>query len=1308
MILSGLFIFFRGPYISNTLKRLILPELSLATGRDVTAKKIYINIIPLFIEARDIKVYDSGRAIITIPRVKGYIGIGSFLRKEINIRRLVISSPELKTERTIIEDIIRKVNEYMKIQRDLPFKVKIRGINIRKGVVDLIEKDSLISLKGASGEIRIIPTGAIWVDLSIFDSRFSLKDWPLLSGSISSSFFINRDSVDLKNLAIMINGSEVHSSGHIPSNIKDGELKTRLRVLMETLKGVFGLKKRGEGEIEVNGLVRFLRDVKGIRSDPFNSISVDLDLKGGLYIQSLLELVRVREKIEGLVDFSGNLKGPLSDLTGHGRATMRDGNLFGVAVKRLMCNVGYKDGMLSFSDGRASLYNGTAQATASVQIHGGNFYSVDVKAQDIDSEPLLDLIGWRPDIPHGKVLGDFKISGNGFNPSGWFEYKSLAPKGNNVLRRIRTIKGSYTMERDVLTLQDARAETGLSELNIEGKIDIASSSLDLQSRLFTRDIADIASPSLEDVTGSGIFYGTVKGRFDDPVISGHISAEKASLYHHGISMVEGDVVYRKKELLIKDASFRRGDSEIRIKGSISFPEAKELFDLGKPSYNLSAMARNLQLSETAPIFLKDLQETSISGLLNADLSIKGTWPELRGHMKLQKPSINTISFDSASASFIYEDGNMKFNDLMIKSSSPEKESIVQGNGAIYSDRTIQFRIKGDVSVASVLPHPRTFDIAGNIDFLAGGRGRLDNPEIDITASLTKGRIRTINIGSSSLKAYIRDRELSFESLLFNEKAAIKGRLNLRDISWSARIELRSGRYDSLIEAILKDVPEDLLVNIRGYVDLKGKRDHFNAKGFIDELNIHLYGYSFASEKNINFSMEDWRIKLPPVKMRSGATSFDVQGIIDINREIDISLEGRSNLSPLKGFSRKIDIIRGEAEFVLSITGRWDSPKINGGLGISNGFVGIKGISHRLSNAKGYIYIDEDRIVIDKITGNIGGGEIDISGITYLKGFKMRRFYIDSVVNNMTLNISKDFPVNFNGNLLFRGTADSRTLSGEIRVKKARYRERVEWKSWLLKAKTKERPKGEIGTIEDTGLNLKIYGDQDILIDNNIARAQVKVDLLLRGTVLQPVILGRVESISGNVYFRNNEFRIVRASADFSDPRRINPVMGIIAETSIKGYNIRLNLEGQLDHFNLSLLSDPPLPEIDILSLLTVGKFGKELKGIESGIGAGEATSFLTGKMQDIIEERVRTLTGLDRLEVDPYVSKTTGTVSPRITVSKRLLGDKLFVTYSSAVGTAESNVLKLEYLLNKNISLIGVRDEKGGIGGDIKFRFEFK
>ena len=255
---------------------------------------------------------------------------------------------------------------------------------------------------------------------------------------------------------------------------------------------------------------------------------------------------------------------------------------------------------------------------------------------------------------------------------------------------------------------------------------------------------------------------------------------------------------------------------------------------------------------------------------------------------------------------------------------------------------------------------------------------------------------------------------------------------------------------------------------------------------------------------------------------------------------------------------------------------------------------------------------------------------------------------------------------------------------------------------------RRRYRADIASYEKADLNIKISGKDNISIDNNVARAMVSSDMVLRGTLYRPVLFGRLETREGTVYFRNNEFKILHASADFADPNRLNPMITIAAETTVKGYRIKMNLDGQLDHFNMSLSSDPPLKEMDVLALLTVGQAGGGIKGLEAGIGAGEATSFVTGKMQDVIEERVRSITGLDRFQIDPYVSKTTGTVEPRVTVSKRMLGDKVFVTYTSAVGSKEEQIVKLEYFVNKNVSLVGIRDERGITGGDVRFRFEFK
>ncbi|MBM4129067.1 MAG: hypothetical protein FJ243_02980, partial [Nitrospira sp.] len=84
IVLIGIFTFIlRGPQVSDALKKLILPELEAAFGQNVIVQKIHVNIFPLFIEAKGIKVFDeSGDRILSAKRVKGYVEFPGLFRKK--------------------------------------------------------------------------------------------------------------------------------------------------------------------------------------------------------------------------------------------------------------------------------------------------------------------------------------------------------------------------------------------------------------------------------------------------------------------------------------------------------------------------------------------------------------------------------------------------------------------------------------------------------------------------------------------------------------------------------------------------------------------------------------------------------------------------------------------------------------------------------------------------------------------------------------------------------------------------------------------------------------------------------------------------------------------------------------------------------------------------------------------------------------------------------------------------------------------------------------------------------------------------
>ncbi len=1282
----------RGPHISNALKKVILPELELATGKRVIAQKIYINIFPLFAETKDLKVFDEeGKRILFAKRVKAYIDITGIFSRSLTIRRLVIKEPIIEASQEQAEAIEKNVQDYLARTRKDSLKVKVTALELQQTKADLNSErlKTSLAIDGLSGEVILSESQRVRVDAKSVSVR--REGLPELSAALSAQLLVKGDAITIQKIAVTTHGSKITAEGTASQGA--ATIKTGASVLVSSIKELFGLEKSGEGTIKVNGTVQYAKE----------NTTLDLSLAGNFYLETLMELLKVHEKLEGLVEFKGEVKGPLRNIAAKGNAVMTKGNLYHVEIDRVACKILYEKGMMRFYDGDGILYRGHAKASASIALPVVNHFNLDIDFANADSKPLFKLIGWDPGIPLGKVKGTLHHTGHSFSPKGAFDYVSVE-SGKDILGRVKSMTGKYDLENHILSLSDLRVKTEKSEAVANGDVDIKNHTLNLPVVMKTTDLHEVTSPYFEPLKGEGDFIGKVTGFFDDPVISGRAAISKASLSGYPAEGITADLVYRKHLLQVKDLVAGDRSANASVSGTIAFKDAKALFDIARPTWGLRAVLKNIESEKFVKIFFP---RYSGNGRFSATARLEGfgKLPEVKAEVSLDNAVVFDVPVQSGSFDFRYAASRLDFSRMTVR----QGESVVRGDLTIYPDETFSYKASSDkLRLSDVIQRPLQGEVIASLT--SEGRGAFDNPTITIDARMNEGTLKGKQIGKGVITASLKDREFNAKAKLINDRITLlaKGRTD-GIMPWEASADFQTGRYDFLITSVLKDIPDDLILNLNGSVSLHGTRNHVAGSASIRHVVLSMYDHSFTNEDEISLELKDRELTLGRIGLRSGSTILRAGGSVTFGRSYNVTLEGSSALSPFKSFSTRLGILKGDAAFVVGISGDWENPKVNGGISLTSAAIGLKDYpSYRITELKGYLYMDNDKIVLQDLGGKLGGGDVDLSGVLYLKKFAFSRFYVEAKMRNITSIISPEFSVNFGGSLMYKGTPVSQMVSGNIDINRARYKERVEWKSWLLQAKKADKVRADIASYERANLNIKITGRDNIAIDNNVARAVASSDMVLRGTLYRPVLFGRLETKDGTVYFRNNEFKILHASADFADPNRLNPVIAIAAETTVKGYRIKMNLEGQLDHFNMSLVSDPPLKEMDVLSLLTVGQAAGGIKGFEAGIGASEATSFVTGKMQDVIEERVRSITGLDRFQIDPYVSRTTGTVEPRVTVSKRMLGDKIFVTYTSAVGSKEEQIVKLEYFMNKNVSLIGVRDERGITGGDIRFRFEFK
>ena len=104
---------------------------------------------------------------------------------------------------------------------------------------------------------------------------------------------------------------------------------------------------------------------------------------------------------------------------------------------------------------------------------------------------------------------------------------------------------------------------------------------------------------------------------------------------------------------------------------------------------------------------------------------------------------------------------------------------------------------------------------------------------------------------------------------------------------------------------------------------------------------------------------------------------------------------------------------------------------------------------------------------------------------------------------------------------------------------------------------------------------------------------------MNGTYDNPVLFGRADIERGEIFFEGNRYRVTRGTIDFLNPARLEPFFDVEAETRIRvladrqldvdgaeTYRITLAVSGTLDgRMNFEVNSDPPLPTVDIISLM---------------------------------------------------------------------------------------------------------------------------
>ena len=821
----------RGPHISNTLKKVILPELEMATGKRVIAQKIYINIFPLFIEAKDLKVFDDvGNKILLAHRVKAYLDISGLFSRSLTIRRLVIKEPIVEASQEQAEAIEKNIHDYLAITRKDSLKVKVLALELQQGsaILSSIKFKTALDIKGLNGEVILSEAQRVRVEAKSVSMR--REGLPELNAALSAQLVVRGDAVSIQKIALTALASQFTAEGDVAHG--EANLQTTASVLVSSVKELFGLEKSGEGTIKVNGTVQYAKE----------NTALDISLAGNFYLETLMELLKVHQKLEGLVELKGEVKGPLRALVAKGAAVLTRGNLYNVEIDKLACKVFYEKGSMRFLDGDGILYGGNAKASASIALPVVNHFTLDIDFADADSKPLFKLIGWDPGAPAGKVRGTLHHTGDSFSPKGIFDYASVE-SGKDVLGRVKSMTGKYDLEEDILSLTDLRVKTEKSEAVASGDVDMKNHTLNLPIVLKTTDLHEVTSPYYESLKGEGDFAGKLTGAFDDPVISGKARLTHAFIEGYPAESINADLVYRKNLLQVKEISAGDKNGSALLSGTIAFKDAKTLFDVSRPAWGLRATLKNVDSERFVRIFFPRYTGT---GRFSSSMRLEGIGklPELKAEVLLETATILNVPVNAVSFDFRYAASRIDFTRMTVR----QGESVVRGDLTIYPDETFSYRASSDrIRLSDIIQRPLQGEVIASLT--SEGRGTFNNPTITIDARMTDGTLKGKQIGKGVITASLKDKEFIAKAKLINDRITISANGRTDGIMpWEASADFQTGRYDFLITSVLKDIPEDLILNLNGSISLHGTRNHVAGSASIRHVVLSMYDISFSRRR----------------------------------------------------------------------------------------------------------------------------------------------------------------------------------------------------------------------------------------------------------------------------------------------------------------------------------------------------------------------------------------------------------------------------------------------------------------------------
>ena len=888
------------------------------------------------------------------------------------------------------------------------------------------------------------------------------------------------------------------------------------------------------------------------------------------------------------------------------------------------------------------------------------------------------------------------------------------------------IQGKYRGINDSLELAQFLVSTPDSKIVCAGtlaassKLHLSVSTSNLEEwRPLVKALGGVTDLPFQ-VNGNATFSGAAGGTFSSPRIAGTLVAEDFEFTVPASSRTPEKAVhwdslgasvdFSSRELLLRGGSLRRGDTSADFEFSASLQNGR----LTESSpYSARINLHNVDVASTAA--LADL-DYPISGTADVSLQLSGTraHPQGQGHIRAANASAYGEEIEKFDADLHFGGAETTLSNIRLTHQDAE----VTGDATFSPSTRFRLDLAGknfDLSRVRQI-HLDELPIDGRADFTLQASGTVDAPEINVGVHVRDLTLDRELTGDLFLQATTKGRELlvSGHSQFPKGSLSVDGTVGMQG-DYPANISAHLDHVD--LDALWRAYLGDQLTGhsaVVGTVTMQGPlRDtrQWRLEGTATDISVDVEYAKLHNQGPARFIYADQTLQIPETHLVGEGTDVTGHGAIyyaDADR-LDMSADGLVDLRLLGGIDPSLTA-GGQANIHMTLGGTVRDPLPQGTIEIKNGTANYAGIPSGLSELNGTLVFTRDRVHIEQLTGHAGGGTLDLKGEATSYDRQLN-FNLTVIGKDVRLRYPLGVSSMATAELHWAGTKSASTVSGDVLVTKLAVTPGFDFGSYLERSRQSGAITAANSPLYNVKLDVAVRTAPELQMKTAVARLSGDADLKLRGSLARPSVLGRADILEGDATFNGIKFRLERGDITFANPVAIEPQVNLQATTHVRNYDLDVTVTGTPDRLNVNYRSEPPLPKSDIIALLALGRTSEESEQLQQQSGQtlfnDAATNLIINQaINSTVGSRMQKLFGVGRIKIDPQGLTTetnpTGR-GPQITIEQEF-ANNLSLSYSTNVSQSSQQIIQGEYYINRNVSVLGTRDQNGVVSFDVRVR----